>query len=439
MMAWRSCSARDAVPLSLGRMPMNHLDGFQMSANRILITLILGALVLAFLAIAGVGILRETAGTNSYALLADAWLNGRLDTQGACFDGDCAVFEGRTYVIFPPMPAVLISPFVAIFGSDFQFFMPLSLLAFAAIGLMWWRIADQESASADLTRLITLTVLFATPLFFVMLRGDRIWFFAQLWGFLFASASLYFALVRKDPLLAGLCLGAAFLSRQMTILYAPLLYLLLLEKDARLFRIDLPAIKRVLTLAVFPTLAVAIYHGYNYIRFGDLLDTGYGFIFTEPPTAAGAAAGAFLKLRLHDIGMFAPDYVLFNVVHMFLQGPHLEFVGTYLTEMGSFDRNGASVLVTTPVLLLALLAPRDRQFWLGIGTCAVILCWTLFYYSSGYSQFSAQRYTLDWLPILLLFYARALKPEFVPHAALLIGYSMFLTLGMIVIGGLSAA
>ena len=410
-----------------------------MSTKRIFIALILGGLVLAFLAVMGVAILREVAGTNSYALLAEAWLNGRLDTQGACFDADCAVFDGRTYVIFPPMPAFIISPFVAIFGSSFQLFMPLSILAFGTIGLIWWKIAEHESRSRELTTLITLTVLFATPLFFVALRGDRIWFFAQLWGFLFSSAALYFALVRRDALLAGLFIGAAFLSRQMTILYLPLLYVLLIERDAALFRINVTVIKRGLTLAAFPILAVAIYLTYNYIRFGSPLDTGYAFIFTEVPTATGVGAGEFLRLRLHDIGMFAPNYFLFNAIHMFLQGPHVEFTGTYLTEMGSFDKNGASLFLVAPVLLLALLAPWRRDFLFGLLTCGVILGLTLFYYSSGFSQFSAQRYALDWLPVLLVFLTRGLKPEFGLPASILIGYSMFVNLGMIVIGGLSAS
>jgi hypothetical protein len=410
-----------------------------MTMKRIFISLLLGGLVLAFLGALGLAVLRETAGTNSYALLADAWLHGRLHTDGACFDGDCALFEGRTYVIFPPMPALVIAPLVAVFGPDFHLFLPISILAFMVAGLLWWRIAEHETRSSDLSALVTLLVLFATPLYFVVLRGDRIWFFAQIWGFLFSSAALYFALVRPKALLAGLFIGAAFLSRQMTILYIPLLYALLLPRSTPLFRIDADALRRAATLAVFPVIAVAIYLGYNYLRFGSGLDTGYGFIFNRVPSPDQVGAGEFLRLRLHDIGMFAPDYLLFNVVHMFLQGPHLEFVGPYLTEIGEFDKNGASMFLLTPLLLVAFLARWDREFWLGLLTVGAILGATLFYYSSGFSQFSAQRYALDWLPVLLIFLARGLKPEYTPPASLLIGYSMLATLGMIVIGGLSAS
>src|SRR5690349_18464154 len=52
---------------------------------------------------------------NHFALLADAWLKGRLDLGGPppayTQNNDFAVFQGRTYVTFPPFPAVLIAPF----------------------------------------------------------------------------------------------------------------------------------------------------------------------------------------------------------------------------------------------------------------------------------------------------------------------------------------
>ena len=55
----------------------------------------------------------EDPGSNSYALLAEAFLNGRLDTT-TCFDGDCARFEDKIFVMFPPVPAIIALPFVVL-------------------------------------------------------------------------------------------------------------------------------------------------------------------------------------------------------------------------------------------------------------------------------------------------------------------------------------
>ncbi|KKB07047.1 hypothetical protein VE25_19550 [Devosia geojensis] len=407
-----------------------------MHIRRIAISIVLLGLALAVLAALALAVMRETPGTNTYAQLAASWLQGRLDTAGPCFDNDCALFEGRTYIIFPPMPAVIALPFVALFGIDFQFFVPLSLVAFALTGLIWWRIGERETGNErDLTALMTLLVLFATPLAFVTLRGDHVWFFAQSWGVLFSSAAIYFAL-KRNVLAAGLFIGMAFLCRQMTILYLPFLYVLLLDRETPLFRIDMAAIKRGFSLAAVPILAVLIYFAYNYARFGSIGETGYSFIFPAEFDAATTSAGDFLQYRVRELGIFAPDYFLFNFIYMFIAGPHVEFAGRYMTQMSGFDINGASLFLVTPVLLLALLAPWNRAFWFGLGTCAVILGLTLLYHSNGFSQYSAQRYALDWLPVLLVLLLRGIKREHVPVLSILIAYSMMVTLAMIVFGGI---
>lgn len=81
-------------------------------------------LLLAFLP--GRGALRD-ASFNSHGALADAFLHRRLRVE-QCPEIDCALFEGRTYVIFPPLPALLLTPFVALFGfPGFKGFVLLGL------------------------------------------------------------------------------------------------------------------------------------------------------------------------------------------------------------------------------------------------------------------------------------------------------------------------
>ncbi|WIY53946.1 hypothetical protein O9Z70_05285 [Devosia sp. YIM 151766] len=408
-----------------------------MSVQRIVISSLLALLVLAFLGVFGLAALRELPESNSYALLAEGWLQGRFHTEH-CFDDDCALYNGLIYIIFPPMPGIISLPFVALFGVGFNFFIPLTIMAFAITGWMWWGIFIRETNSRDLTILLLLMVLFATPLAFVTLRGDHVWFFAQTWGFLFSTGALYFALVRRNALLVGLFIGMAFLSRQMTILYLPFLYVLLLPPETPLFRIDMAAFKRALALAALPIFALAIYFAYNYVRFGSPMETGYSYIFPVE-FDEGPGAGSFLSNRVRELGIFSDQYFLFNLVYMFIAGPHVEFAGRYMTELVGFDINGASLFLVTPVLLLALLAPWNRSFWFGLGTAGLILVLTLFYHSNGFSQYSAQRYTLDWLPILFVFLARSVKPAYGPPLSIFTAYSMAITLSMIALGGFLAA
>ncbi len=408
--------------------------GTDASIKRTVIILLLAAMALPFVGALLLATLREAPQTNSYAVLADAWLHGRLHVE-RCFDGDCALFKGALHVIFPPLPAAIVLPFVAWFGPDFHHFMPLSLLAFATSGLLCWAIARHETNSLELTGLVTLTVLFATPLAFVALRGDHIWFFAQISGFVFSMAAIYAAIVPRSAVLAGLFIGMAFLSRQMAILYLPFLYVLLLDRETPWYRIDRAAIGRAFRLAALPVAALAIYFAYNHVRFGSPLETGYSHIF---PAALGDGStdSQFLRDRVRELGIFSSRYFLFNFIYMFLAGPHVEFGGRYLTEVAGFDIKGASPFLVAPVLLCAFLARWDRAFWFGLGTCAAIIGVTLFYHSNGFSQHSAQRYMLDWLPILLVFVARGLKPAYVAPVSVITVYSMAVTFGMIAVSRL---
>ena len=59
-----------------------------------------------------------------YVYLADALLHGRLDLAQPPSSYDLLVVDGRAYVAGSPMPAILLLPFVAVFGvgvSDILF------------------------------------------------------------------------------------------------------------------------------------------------------------------------------------------------------------------------------------------------------------------------------------------------------------------------------
>lgn len=369
--------------------------------------------------------LTEAPGTNSYALLAQSWLDGRLDSE-TCFDGDCATYEGKTYVIFPPAPALVALPFVAASGdgADFRYFIPISLVLLVAIAFIWSRLYSAAGAGEAKSIVLLLALVFATPLFYVVLRGDKVWFFAQLVGFFFVSMALWGALVRRNAWLVGSMIAFAFLSRQMTILYLPLLYLLMLDEDDPLFRINRERIMRAVKMGAPVVAAVAAYCLYNYLRFGAPLETGYGYIAADVPPGEDN----IISLRIKDLGLFSQDYLLFNTIYMFFQGLHVEFGGPYMTRITGVDPFGTSILAASPFLLLLFFAERHRIVFVGLLTVAAICGITLFYHSNGFSQYNVQRYALDWLPIAMLLLAPTVKSEWRSILALLVAYAMGLNL-----------
>ena len=81
--------------------------------------------VVVFAAVAGRHRLTEHTAYNHYAHLADAWLHGRQDLRNGpppyAMGNDFAEYQGKTYISFPPFPAVLMLPFVAASGSPEEF------------------------------------------------------------------------------------------------------------------------------------------------------------------------------------------------------------------------------------------------------------------------------------------------------------------------------
>ena len=85
------------------------------------------AATIAFAITAPTGFASKHTSFNHFALMAEAWLHGRLDlggpppdyTQGNDFAvlGEPGGAEQTYYVSFPPFPAVVLVPFVAIAGS----------------------------------------------------------------------------------------------------------------------------------------------------------------------------------------------------------------------------------------------------------------------------------------------------------------------------------
>src|SRR6185437_4693223 len=107
---------------------------------------------------------------NHYALLADGWLHGRLDLGGPppAYTGnnDFALFEGRHYVSFPPFPAVLIAPLVAISGGaaatrDGLFFLALSGLGPAVLFLALEKLSRVGRSRLRVGENAALALLFA--------------------------------------------------------------------------------------------------------------------------------------------------------------------------------------------------------------------------------------------------------------------------------------
>jgi hypothetical protein len=393
--------------------------------------LVLGALGLCALLLA-VMLFRavaEAGGTNAYALIAESLLNLRPDAS-TCFGKDCAFVDGKTYIVFPPFPALLAMPLVWLNGIKATGFVALSLLLWAGSLGLWNRIARHQGVERAGRLWLLAAIGFASPLFYVALRGDGVWFFAQSTAFFFVTLALHEAMIGRRLFTAGLALGCALLSRQMSIFYGPLLLLIWFRDGEPVFRIGRERIAGLVLLGIPVFAALVAYFTYNYWRFGDPLETGYRFITLD---------SELLKSRMDQYGLWNKAYAVFNFFYFFLQGFHVDFAKPQQIALVGLDPAGSSFLAASPWLLLMFFARRDLRTLLVVLMMAAFTGLLLFYHSNGFSQYNTQRYALDWLPAALLIMAPALTAQRVEWFRLLVVWGIALNVATMLVLALTKA
>ncbi|MGI6376400.1 MAG: glycosyltransferase family 39 protein [Anaerolineae bacterium] len=350
-----------------------------------------------------VGPLQDSPGeANLYALQADAFLHGRFDLPQHYHD--TAVFEGRYYVPFPPFPALLVTPIVALFGLHNTNMVLVSLLLALATGRVCWRILQRLAIPRPTAAWLMAAFFLGTSYWGSVHMSRGVWFTAHIVSAWMLLLAIDEALGRRRGLLVGLYLGSAFLSRQFTVLYLPMLAALLWWRSEQA-----PTRRRwirLLSLAAGVALCGVVYLWFNWARFGNPLDTGYTYL----------QLGGMLQERVSRYGLFSRHYVWFNLYHLLVQGFDVSFSDP--AQLAGWELNpfGTSLLVASPFLLLALRARWNRWVlalaWLGtVGIIVPTVC----YYNNGWWQINAQRFTMDFVPVMMVLTALAARDGLGPY------------------------
>lgn len=356
-----------------------------------------------------------------FIYLADGWLHGHLYLHSIPPDtGDYTFQNGHWYVAFPPLPAVLLLPLVAIFHLSHQTLLNYGFsvgMGVINIGLMLWvlmRFSRKRGAGLTWLWAAWLLILFAlgTDYLYVTMQGST-WNEAHVVATTFLLLYAGETLGKRRPLIAGLFLGLAALARVTTLLTFPFFVLLVVEAERgkpQMMWKQLTFFFAILGLFIAGMLA------YNLARFGTLFDFGYS-----------AMNVTIWEGNLHSYGQFNPHFIPINLRYMLLDPPQLMTRFPYIT----FSPFGTGIFWTTPALLYAFLAFRNREHrWLALSflaACLLPMAALLLYFNTGYYQFG-YRFSLDFLPFALLLAALGMQPVLTRGAKLLILLSVLITL-----------
>ncbi len=339
--------------------------------------LVVAALVLAVY-------LAATPRTNQayrhYVYMGSAFLRGRVDLQGLPpHYHDIIHREGRVYTPFPPVPAVLLMPLVALQGEEADQGRAGQALAALAAGVL---VAGLRRMGHPLgVRLFCAAALaFGSVLWPATAIGST-WFFAQVVVVLAMALLVLEMAGRARPLVAGAILAAAWLTRLSVLPAVPAVAALLWMRHRRL--------RALLPFVLASAAGAAVYLAYNALRFGDPLQTGYGLLSMASVNAEAVARFGFFNAR------FVPEHLAV----MFLRLPELVPQLPYLRP----SPWGMALWVTSPVVICLLLTRADRRAWLPwAGVILSMLVPMLFFFSVGWVQYG-YRYSLDWwVPVMVL-------------------------------------
>jgi hypothetical protein len=324
--------------------------------------------------------------------LADAFLHGQLHLRLVpALVHDLAFYNGNYYLYWPPFPAVLLMPFVALFGVRFSdVFFTLSLAA-VNVGLVAYflrLLSIKGIVSTQPWHRFLLTIFFAFgTVHLILARWGLVWFTSQIIAFL-CGLLAYIIVIRYQGagafFFSGLLLSFATLTRNHLIFLGiwPAYYLF--EQHNSVGKKKLIGYFFLFALPI--VIALLVYLAYNWQRFGNVFEIGISY----------QDLGPFFQADFETYGTFSLRYIPTNFYYNFLYYPF---------PLSEETLMGGSLFLLSPVFVSMFWGfTRDRHKAsnqaLGITILATLIP-IMINIGTGWSTFGP-RYTLDLAPPLLI-------------------------------------
>lgn len=339
-----------------------------------------------------------------HVYLAEAMLHGNFDVGAAGMPStyqDTVPVGGSVYLPFPPGPAILLLPFVAIWGTDFSQTQFCAFLGAVNV-VLFWQLLVALKISGRAQALAVLFFAFGTVHFYCASNGG-VWQYNQIAAVFFMLIAIML-LVKKAPLpLVAAAFGFAVISRSPMLLAAPFfLYCVYRLHKERLSVSGLTERAWLKDVALFaaglvPFGVVTLF--YNYARFQDPFNSGYQTVY-ETYVHNDIKYNYYRSLFPHasHFKLFDPRNIPLHLQALFLMPPQV------ISKFPFFRASpyGMSVLLTSPAFIYAFLVKRKTALvpasWLAIAFVATLL---FMHYSQGWVQYG-YRFLLDFAPFLLI-------------------------------------
>lgn len=324
-----------------------------------------------------------------YLYLAKSIINSRVDIPDLpSFYHDKIEFEGKVYIPFPPAPSFILVPFLLINNSITQQQVSI-LIGSLDIALLYLLLLNFASKKNSI--LLSIFFGFGTPFFWSSLVGTT-WFFSHVVTIFFLILSLILHFKQKN-FWSGIFFALAVLTR-LPLILSGIFYLL------QLFKTKIKLLYFLIGASVF----IPIFLMYNFLRFGDILETGYGKVYDYYNNSG-------IKVSiLENFGYFNYKNVPLHLYTFFIMPPNVSITEGLVNNLKP-SPFGMGILFTSPLLFLALRPIFKKGIELNsIITVFLVSLPSFFHYAQGWVQFG-YRFLLDFIIFLMIILAMRFKPS----------------------------
>jgi hypothetical protein len=309
---------------------------------------------------------------NYFTRLAFSFLHGKyyITENPSWLSELIKIGVNKFAVVYPPAPAILLMPFVALFGANFPQNIFANLVG-AGITIVSAFLCFEITKNKTKTLWLTVLVAFGNIIWFMSSVGS-VWYLGQAVSVLFLMLAITSLQKKLSPIIIGIFFGISFLSRVELIIALPFSFFLLENKKRFRFLLGL------LPFILFYLL-------YNFLRFNNPLETGYSLI------------PRVLNEPWYNKGIISLSYIPRNLQVLLTSLP--VSINNFPFLVPSWG--GLAIWITTPAFIYSFLASfKEKSVKLAWFAIFSILFLISMHGETGYAQFG-YRFAVDFYPFLI--------------------------------------
>ena len=355
---------------------------------------------------------------NYFTRLSQSFLNGKLYiSENPSWLNELVPIDGKYYVVYPPMPAIILMPFVFLFKNHASQTL-FSIFLGSINTILVYLLLKRLNFSKETSLLSTFFFAFGTNYWYLSTVGSA-WFLAHITALFFLLLALIEAFGKQRLLLMGLLLGASFWART-PLIFTVFFFLIYFWK--KFWPVNKKNIFNFLLFNLGIIFFVLMDGIYNFLRFGNL-----------SPFSPYHLIPGIVKDPIFQQGFMSISYMPRHVVAMFTKLPRFTTSWPFLIP----SLYSTAIWFTSPALIYILKVRKSlltAACWVAIlATLSVIVLWG----GVGFAQFG-YRFAQDFMPFLLILVALGIGQKPSKFAYFLVVLSILVNLwGVIMISFLN--